>query len=351
MDKKDKKVYTFLLMSGVNRKMIKVEISAFAVRFALGIAAAVATTLGLLGVAFSHMLHKVNNYNELKSEHVILREKYLDLKTNHKETGKKLNSLQSLAREVAVSYDVTKKRPSRRGDSAHTESLLAPQMLPAITSRYEASVYAYGVLKSNYNPTALSGPQPVLFTEDEYTEIFNQPTSWPARGFLSGHFGQRIDPFLGKGRFHAGIDIIAPMGASVSSPADGLVVFSGQKIGYGNVVMINHGNGTSTRLAHLSKISVSLGWQVKRGQAIGNIGSTGRSTGPHLHYETLVNEVPVNPLKFLRAPRNRQPEGVKISLVALNKTRKKCLPASKRLALAKTKLARANRFANSAAGL
>jgi murein DD-endopeptidase MepM/ murein hydrolase activator NlpD len=118
--------------------------------------------------------------------------------------------------------------------------------------------------------------------------------------FTSG-FGIRSDPFLGRPAMHTGLDFRAGSGDPVRATANGKIVSSGWAGGYGRMVEIDHGNGLSTRYGHLSEINVKVGESVKIGQIIGEVGSTGRSTGPHLHYETRIDGEPVDPQKFLRA--------------------------------------------------
>jgi murein DD-endopeptidase MepM/ murein hydrolase activator NlpD len=118
---------------------------------------------------------------------------------------------------------------------------------------------------------------------------------------LQSGFGVRIDPFLGTPAMHTGLDLHAETGDPVRATADGTVVAAGWSGGYGRVVDVDHHNGLSTRYAHLSSIEVRVGQSVKSGQIVGKVGSTGRSTGPHLHYETRLKGEPVDPQKFLRA--------------------------------------------------
>ncbi len=126
------------------------------------------------------------------------------------------------------------------------------------------------------------------------------PTVWPVEGKLEGGFGGRRNPFGGGSyEFHSGQDIEAPMGAPIVSGASGTVSFVGWQNGYGQLVVIDHGGGLTTRYGHLSSIGVSLSQKIQRGEFIGNVGSTGRSTGPHLHYEVRINDQPVNPLQYL----------------------------------------------------
>jgi murein DD-endopeptidase MepM/ murein hydrolase activator NlpD len=126
------------------------------------------------------------------------------------------------------------------------------------------------------------------------------PTIWPVNGKLEGGFGGRRNPFGGGGyEFHSGQDIEADWGAPIVSGASGRVTFTGWQNGYGQLVEVDHGGGLTTRYAHLSHIDVELDQVVARGQLLGKVGSTGRSTGPHLHYEVRINDQPVNPLPYL----------------------------------------------------
>lgn len=126
------------------------------------------------------------------------------------------------------------------------------------------------------------------------------PYVWPVVGKLESAFGGRRNPFGGGSyEFHTGQDIDAPWGASVIAGATGKVSFVGWQNGYGQLVVIDHGGGLTTRYGHLSHIAVSQGATVRRGEFLGKVGSTGRSTGPHLHYEVRINDEPVNPLQYL----------------------------------------------------
>ena len=126
------------------------------------------------------------------------------------------------------------------------------------------------------------------------------PSVWPVVGKLESGFGGRRNPFGGSSyEFHSGQDIDAAPGDPVVAGASGKVAFAGWQNGYGQVVVIDHGGGLTTRYGHLSRIEVANGQAVERAQFIGRVGSTGRSTGPHLHYEVRINDQPVNPLQYL----------------------------------------------------
>ena len=129
--------------------------------------------------------------------------------------------------------------------------------------------------------------------------LASSPSIKPVSGIITSPFGYRKCPFTGRKAFHSGLDISNRMGTKIVSTGAGKVVFAGRRIGYGNVVVIDHGHGKATKYAHLRDILVNKSQQVKRGQAIATLGNSGRTTGPHLHYEVLVNGTPVNPSKHI----------------------------------------------------
>ena len=137
------------------------------------------------------------------------------------------------------------------------------------------------------------------FLEEQKSILACTPSIWPTRGWISSRFGYRISPFTDRKEFHRGIDICARMGAPVLAPANGIVSSITSDYGHGKMLTITHGNGLKTRYAHLSKILVKKGQQIKRGQKIALVGDTGRTTGPHLHYEVHLNGVPIDPLRYI----------------------------------------------------
>lgn len=130
--------------------------------------------------------------------------------------------------------------------------------------------------------------------------LASKPTTWPVRGWTTSRFGYRVSPFFEGTTFHQGLDIANEEGSSIKSPADGTVIYNGWQGSYGRLIVLDHGYGFSTRFGHLDRSIVNIGQRVKRGQVIGFLGNTGRSTAPHLHFEVRMNGVPVNPLKYLK---------------------------------------------------
>ncbi len=256
----------------------------------LGIAA-----LCLTGIASSYtrMLQKVAHYNQLRTEQEQLKDRYSRLEQVAKERDIQVASLGSLASEVSALYGL-KSDPAMV--TASTEQIQEAQVHSSLDQLY--------ALKH----TALTGAASVGIslgltrnsTTADWVRANSAPNLWPVEGRITGSFGERIDPFNGEGAFHSGVDISANVGSPVIAPADGLVTFADFEGGYGRAIMVDHGHGISTRYGHLSSFAVTAGQYIHRGDTLGYVGQSGRSTGPHLHYEVRINDVPVNPYKYLR---------------------------------------------------
>jgi len=123
------------------------------------------------------------------------------------------------------------------------------------------------------------------------------------KGWISSYFGRRKDPFTGKQAMHRGIDVAGKEGAKIIATANGVVTWAEERSGYGNLIEIEHGNGLITRYGHCQSIDVEVGQQIQQGESLGTIGSTGRSTGPHIHYEVIKNGIKINPMKYVQRSR------------------------------------------------
>ncbi len=137
------------------------------------------------------------------------------------------------------------------------------------------------------------------FFDSQRSLLAATPTIWPVRGWVTSGFGHRRSPFTGTLQMHEGIDIGARKGTPVKASADGIVIFAGWKGDYGRMVTIDHGYGFRTRYGHFDTLQVRNGQRVKRGTVIGTVGTTGQTTGPHLHYEVRLHNVPTNPKAYM----------------------------------------------------
>jgi len=144
---------------------------------------------------------------------------------------------------------------------------------------------------------SLSELEKLLQTKKEV--LVSTPSIWPVQGWVTSGFGFRTNPFTGLNQMHEGMDISNRIGAPVVAPADGIISDTGSDWGHGKILVISHGFGVVSRYSHLNKVSVRVGQKVKRGDKIAEVGMSGKTTGPHLHYEVRLNGIPVNPMRYI----------------------------------------------------
>ena len=244
--------------------------------------------------SYARMAWKVANYNSLQHEAQVLRDRYDNLQRKVKQTDEQLASLQLLAEEVTTAYGVQKKltgSPDLMAEAPANASLVP-------TMRQTLDEYNY------LRTTNLARRPGNIFSRGDVNIL---PGLWPVNGRLMGGYGQRSDPFSGEGAMHTGVDISAPQGTPVRATADGIVLHAGWNGGYGRCVIIDHGNNYQTWYAHLSRMDVIEGEEIRQGEVVGAVGTTGRSTGSHLHYEVRIGSTPVNPYRFLQRSSTVQP--------------------------------------------
>jgi murein DD-endopeptidase MepM/ murein hydrolase activator NlpD len=247
------------------------------------VAMALFGSVSLFGMVSSYlrMTWKVANYNSLRDEVDTLRNKYQALQRENNEKKEELVTLQLMASQVSVAFGL---RGLEGADSISNEGPLVPT--------YTESVAEYDFLKS----AKLSSISRQYAHQWQKNVI---PSTWPVAGRLLSRYGDRTDPFSGEGELHPGVDISASMGTPVHAAADGVVTFAEYMNGYGKMVIIDHGNGMTTRYAHLSHYDVVPGEEIHRGDVLGRSGATGRVTSPHVHFEVRRAGVPMNPMQYL----------------------------------------------------
>jgi len=287
-----KRCYILFVARGEDGQLRKIPIPMHYV-YVLLVAGAI-SILSLTGIASSYtrMLLKVSRFNQLRTEKDQLTTQYTRLEQVAKERDIQVASLGSLAGEVSSLYGL-KSDPILREETERARDV-----------QVNRSLDQFFALKT----TALSGAAANGIslglirnvTTADWVSANYSPDIWPVEGQITGSFGERIDPFNGEGAFHSGVDIATTYGQSVLAPADGVIVFADFMGGYGRVIVVDHGRGVTTRYGHLANFAVVAGQRVRRGDTLGYVGLSGRSTGPHLHYEVRLNDVPVNPHKYLR---------------------------------------------------
>ena len=244
------------------------------------------TLFGMVS-SYLRMAWKVANYNSLREETDFLRARYQKLLTEANQTNEQMAQLQVYATEVSVAYGINRKPGSSSADTT-LATLSEASLSPSLSETLE-----------QYNRLKTAS----LSTTSRYASrrylLNNTPSVWPLMGRLLSHFGQRQDPFYGHQAFHAGVDISATVGAAIRVTADGVVTTAEWGGAYGKLIVVDHGNGLQTYYAHLSRMDVIPGQEVRMGQVIGGAGATGRVTSSHLHYEVRRGGTPVNPYTYL----------------------------------------------------
>lgn len=276
------------------------------------VAAAVIGTFTIVGLAgsYTRMLLKTESFNQVRAERETLAKNYKHMAQIAHDRDVQVASLGALASEVTALYGLRQNRLTSHHvheSAAKAAKEPTPQSL-AFTDdvnqqNVKLSIDQFYALRnqamSGRVTRAIEGGLTSSYSGD-WTQLADAPALWPVQGRVGSSFGERQDPINGEGAFHPGIDIEAPSGTPVRATADGDVMQAHMGAGYGREIMIDHGHGVTTLYGHLSVIAVVPGEHVICGQVIGYVGQTGRATGPHLHYEVRVHNVPVNPHKYLR---------------------------------------------------
>jgi murein DD-endopeptidase MepM/ murein hydrolase activator NlpD len=287
-----KRFYIMLVARNAEGELLKIPVPMHYVYvFIAGALIGMLTITGMAG-SYTRMLVKTQKFNELRLEREANGKQYKHLEEIARQNELQTQSLSSLADEVSSLYGL-KPDPAFAGDDPAAASI---QQFYALQNSAMTGAASVGIGMGELRDTSTR----------EWMRLAAAPTLWPVTGRVTGSFGERIDPFSGEGAFHRGVDISSDYGTRIIAPADGIVRFSDFMNGYGRVVLIDHGNGISTLYGHLSGFAVSAGQLIHRGDSVGYVGQSGRSTGPHLHYEVRIFNTPVNPHKYLRFTFNQQ---------------------------------------------
>lgn len=276
------------------------------------VAAAVVGAFTIVGLAgsYTRMLLKTESFNQVRQDRETLRKNYQQMAKVAHDRDVQVASLGALASEVTTLYGLRQNKLNARpvadvAKAGGTQSLaVTDEVNDKNVKQSIDQFYALRAQAMNGRVTrAIEGGLTPNFAGD-WTQFADAPSLWPVTGRLGSSFGQREDPINGEGAFHSGIDIDAPMGTPVRAAGDGEVTGFNLGAGYGRQVVLSHGHNLETVYGHLSSVAVVPGQHVMRGEVIGYVGMTGRATGPHLHYEVRVGNVPVNPHKYLRQTYN-----------------------------------------------
>jgi murein DD-endopeptidase MepM/ murein hydrolase activator NlpD len=285
--------FTVIVVPHAKARFRKIQVPLKLARWALGGIAAVVLTIGGVLVHYTRITAEVYELRRLRAENHVLTLKTLEYEQNAGKLQAKVAHLHSIVSKLGVMAGLDHSLPDTRvggeGGVASFETVAPSQAVKPSLADMEVSVSALTDKSSKLE----------AFYRDQTLLLSSTPSIWPVRGYLSATFGNRLDPFTGRPDFHPGIDISTPIGTKVVAPADGVVLSTGIQGGYGNAIIIDHGYGVVSRYGHLEGFNVQPGQKVRRGDVVGFVGSTGRSTGPHLHYEVWVREQAQNPIHFI----------------------------------------------------
>ncbi len=241
---------------------------------------------------YASLNYRTRDYEKLHAENGSLRAENRLYRNTTGQLEEKLGSLEALSRKLTKMSGMEGQQDvvaGVGGPSDYPTFLYAGDRIDSLRNRMTDLQAEFRQLNDLY--------------QSQNTVSAATPSIMPVRGYPSGGFGYRLDPISGGKDFHPGLDIASPYGNKIVATADGVVTLAGARFGYGNAVIVDHRFGMSTLFGHMSRIVVRPGQQVKRGDIIGYVGNSGRSTGPHLHYEVRLNDRPLNPMNFLHSRR------------------------------------------------
>jgi murein DD-endopeptidase MepM/ murein hydrolase activator NlpD len=278
------------------------------------VAAAIVGAFTIVGLAgsYTRMVLKTESFNQVRADRETLRQNYQRMAAIAHNRSVQVASLGALANEVSALYGLRQNKLQAAAETKPAaESKTAAASAPPAAAQNDDvnpqqvanSIDMFYTLRSEAMSGAVSRALESGLTANftgDWTELADAPSMWPVEGRVASSFGEREDPINGEGAFHTGVDIDAPYGTPVRAAGDGDVTGAQMGAGYGREVTLDHGHDVITLYGHLSAVVVVPGQHVTRGEIIGYVGESGRATGPHLHYEVRLHDVPVNPYKYLR---------------------------------------------------
>jgi len=309
--------YTLVIVPASHDRVRKIVVRERLLKRMVAVAGIGALVLGLLLIDYARGLYRVAELKRLRAETAAQRVKAAQVALDLVELENGMSRLRKLEGRLRTAFDLDRRLFSQdagtdggageTGRASHTGiggRAASPadkaDGLAERRSELEAKVdLDLGRMKGRVAVQEQGFSELVNFLEDRKSLLASTPSIMPVRGWVSSGFQRRQDPFSGDTVWHRGLDISTDIGTPVLAPADGIVNFIGSQDDLGNLVSLDHGHGYLTRYGHNSKIVVRAGQQVRRGQVIAYVGNTGRSTGPHLHYEVFRNGVPVNPQDYI----------------------------------------------------
>lgn len=284
--------YTLIVVPHAKARFRKVQVSVKLMKWVGSAATLLSVALVAVLFHYTRIAYEVHELRHLRSENSELKQKTIEYEQNAGKMQTKLDQLQNMVKKLGIMAGLEQSLP----EGGAAVGVGGPN---GLTEAEALATGSMATMDKELTTLAARSIQLEEFYRDQHTLLASTPSIWPVRGYLSAAFGNRADPFTGQRDFHPGLDISTPIGTRVQAPADGVVVTTAEKGAYGNTIIIDHGFGIVTRYGHLSGFNVKPGQSVHRGEVIGFVGSTGRSTGPHLHYEVWVRDQAQNPIQYI----------------------------------------------------
>jgi murein DD-endopeptidase MepM/ murein hydrolase activator NlpD len=311
---------TLMVIPERTRRVHKLVLPFFLFKLSVIMVSLGAVFLVLIGVDYIHVLGRLSENKRLKGENFKLRQDLQLIRNKVESMETTVERVRNYAKKLQVLTGQGEKNSGReltspeeskikRGPAAQDSrrSMIVPVdpdvQLSGLGDAEATLVERVTTLGTVTADTEYALAQMQIYFLAQSAVIAATPSLLPINGWLSSAYGYRRHPIDGSYRLHAGVDIVADNGTPVRAPADGSILFAGDKQGYGKVVVIDHGYGIRTLHAHVSRFFVSSGMRIRRGDKIAEVGKTGKATAPHLHYEIRKNGVPVNPATFFSAAR------------------------------------------------
>ena len=282
--------FTVILVPNARAKFRKYQVPLKVARVAGRVAAGAGVLMVVAMIHYATLLFEVSRLRKVDAESRDLVNKTHQIEQDAAALRTRMVQLNTMVNKLGVMAGV---------DAPPPDPSLGGVGGAAPSERGKTGVTSFEEMSTRLSELATKSHELTGVFDKQRSLLATTPSVWPVRGYLSTGFGNRNDPFTGQRDFHPGLDISAPLGTKVLAPADGTVIFTGPRGGYGNAITIDHGRGIITLYGHLDAFNVRAGQSVRRGSVLGFVGNTGRSTGPHLHYEVWFNGSNQNPLLYI----------------------------------------------------
>jgi murein DD-endopeptidase MepM/ murein hydrolase activator NlpD len=291
-----KSFYTFIIVPNASARLRKVKLPVRAVYLlaAIGILSFF-VTVGL-GFSYAKMAFKAADYDKLRAENTDLKVQKQNLEFATRKLDEKIHNLESISEKI---QSIIQSDMATHSSKVNGPAVGGPKVDYPTAELLGSSKTGLDELKGRTAEMEEHFSMLQDRAQEHVSRLRSTPSSWPVKGAITSHYGNRSDPFNGDAEMHLGLDISALYGAQVRAPADGKVIYSHWMAAYGNLLILDHGHGMTTRYGHLSQFGVKVGQKVKKGDIIAFVGTTGRTTAPHLHYEVRMNDRPKNPRDYL----------------------------------------------------